>query len=64
MVEKSKMRLSGVPFFENTSKNFKFNLVLVLVLVLKSKSLYLKKCKEITQENWYLDIRLIGLTSL
>ena len=27
------MRLSGVPFFENTRKNFKLNLVLVLVLV-------------------------------
>ena len=58
------MKLSGVPFFENTSKNFKLNLVLVLVLVLKYKALYFKKCKEITQENWYLDIRLTGLTSL
>ena len=34
------MKLSGVSFvFENTRKNFKFNLELVFVLVLKSKAL-------------------------
>ena len=37
--EKSRMKLSGVSFFENTPKNFKLNHVLVFVLVLKSKAL-------------------------
>ena len=41
MVQKSKIKLSGVSsFFEDTRKNFKFNLVLVVVLILKSKALY------------------------
>ena len=35
--KKSKMKVSGLSFLENTSKNFKLNLVLVLVL--KSKAL-------------------------
>ena len=57
------MKFSGESFFVwNTLKNFELNLVLFLVL--KSKALYLKKCEEISQENWYLDIRLTGLTSL
>ena len=33
------MKLSGVSFFENTRKNFKFNLALVLVFILKSRAL-------------------------
>ena len=35
--KKSKMKVSGLSFLENTSTNFKLNLVLVLVL--KSKAL-------------------------
>ena len=32
------MKLSGVSVFENTRKNFEFNLVFVLVLILKSRA--------------------------
>ena len=44
LVKKSKMKLPGLSFLENTcKKNFKLNLVLVRVLVLKSKALLYKK---------------------
>ena len=55
------MKFSGVSLFDNTSKNFKLNILLVLVLVLKAKACVNQRrssCMTLQIKRTCLDVRL------